>query len=112
MFRGDILGYLLRVIGLISRFRAGDGPRLAIKPCVAHGDRLAEEPDLVPSVVEVVLPRDVPAGGLHDPGQRVPVGRLTSVPNMHRPRRVDAHELEQYGVSGRLSPSVQITLTE
>src|SRR4029453_14307701 len=31
---------------------------------------------------------------------------------MHWPRRVDAHELEQYGVSGRLSPSVHITLTE
>src|SRR5215208_2180438 len=31
---------------------------------------------------------------------------------MHWSRRVDAYELEQYGVSGRLSPSVQITLTE
>src|SRR5215211_3614339 len=31
---------------------------------------------------------------------------------MHGPRRVDAHELQQYGVSRRLPPSVPFTLTE
>src|SRR5829696_4830159 len=31
---------------------------------------------------------------------------------MHRPGRVDAYELEQYGISRRLSPSVPVTLTE
>src|ERR687897_1989414 len=52
---GDVLRYLLCVVAHVSRFRTPDGPRLPIEPGVAHGDRLAEEPDLVPSIVEVVL---------------------------------------------------------
>ena len=59
----------------------GDGPSPRPGP-----DGLAEQPDLVAGVVEVVLPGDGVAAVLQDPGQGIAVGRVAASDNrFHAP---------------------------
>ena len=73
---------------LITTFRGVLRPR-------ARLDRLAQEPDLVAGVVEVVLRVHRVPVVFEDPRQRVSVRRVPPAGRDQRPGRVGRHELEQ-----------------
>src|SRR3712207_3193985 len=109
---GELPRYLTDVLAAVESLGVGDGPLLVVKLGVAGGDRLAEEPDLVPPVIEVALARDDPAGGFEYSGQRVPVGRVPPVSHGEWSCRVGAHELDLDRLSRRFSPTVPLALGE
>src|SRR3712207_8701272 len=49
---GELPRYLTDVLATVESLGVGDGPLLVVKLGVAGGDGLAEEPDLVPPVID------------------------------------------------------------
>ena len=81
-----------RELGHVVALVAALGHLLAAR---ARPHRLAEQPDLVAGVVEVVLARDRVAVVLEDPRQRVAVGGVAPAGRDQRPGRVGGDELDQ-----------------
>ncbi len=86
---GICAAIVLDVLALVEALVLGD--RLVAS---AQPHRLAELVDLRARVVEVVLARDVVAGELQHPRERVTVGRVPAARRGQRPGRVRGHVLD------------------
>ncbi len=73
----------------------------AAEPLLVAGvERVAEVVHLAAGVVEIVLSGDVVAAGGHDIGERAAQDGAAPVPDVERPGRVDADELDLHALAG------------
>src|ERR671933_2554238 len=110
--RFEVFGDLADVLAAVEDFCIRDRPLAAEEFSVAGGDGLAEEPYLVPPIVEVVLPRYPPPRSFEDSRERVPIRRVASMCHSHRSRGVKTHVLEQDRLTRRLPPPVSVSRYE
>ena len=104
---GDLRGDPLGDLGDVGPAVPVLGGGLALR----RGEQGPGEPvDLGAVVVEVVLPRDLRAGGLEQPGERVADRGPADAPDVDRAGRVGADELEVDALPGRgVVPAVRRT---